>query len=865
MEKTYHHKKIELYVQNHWDKHKSFKVKEDFSKKKYYCLSMLPYPSGKLHMGHVRNYTIGDVIARYQRMLGKNVLHPIGWDAFGLPAEEAAIQNNITPSEWTYKNIKYMKEQLKSLGLSYDWTREIITCKPEFYRWEQWFFIQLYKRKMVYKKKSSVNWCPQDNIVLANEQVVNGSCWRCDTKVIKKNIPQWFIKISDYAEQLLEDLKILKYWPKKVKDMQKNWIGKSSGVEFELNVFNSNQKILIFTTRPDCIMGATFVSISPFHLFAKKLSKKNNKIKQFIEKYTYQLTHLTNIQDIKNKGKNTKKFAIHPITKTLLPIWIANFVIPDYGSGAIISVPAHNVNDWNFAIAQKLKIKPVILCLDGSKPHINKQPMIEKGNLFNSGKLLNGLSNVQGNTILIQHLKKNNKLKKKIYFKIKDWNVSRQRYWGTPIPIAKLTNKQFIEIPEEKLPIILPENIPIKELYNSNYKYNSPTNIINIHGNKLICETDTFDTFMESSWYYLRYTNPHFNSGMIDPEASKYWLPIDCYIGGIEHAVMHLLYFRYIHKILKNFNLVSTNEPVKKLICQGMVVSDAYYYKNNNKKIWVSPENVCTSYDHIEKANYIYDKKSKNKVLYAGKIKMSKSKKNGIEPKTIIEHYGADALRLFILFAAPPESALEWKEDGVKGTYRFLNKLWNMTFNFLKNSINITNTKQLKYIDSKKQHILYELNKTIIKVSDAINKNQSFNTAISSIFKFFNVIKKVNIKDVENYFIIKKSLLTILKMMYPFTPHFSHVLLSHLKNTKKITEHEKWPIPNLQFVKKKYYTIIVQINGKTRHVFDVKSQISKNETILIAKNNIKISKYLNSHVIKRIIYIPNKLINFVIV
>jgi len=864
MKKIYDHKSIETYVQNYWNKKKSFEVKEDIKKEKYYCLSMLPYPSGRLHMGHVRNYTISDVVARYHRLLGKNVLHPIGWDAFGLPAEEAAIQNKIIPAEWTYKNIKYMKTQLKSLGFSYDWSREIITCKPEFYKWEQWFFTKLYEKKMVYKKKSPVNWCPYHKTILANEQVINGACWRCDNKIIIKNVYQWFIKITNYAKQLLNDLKKLKDWPEEVKNMQKNWIGFSKGIEFTLQILNNNKTITVYTTRLDCLMGATFIAISPNHTFATYISQSNDKIKKFIKKYSKLSSFDLNKKEIQNQGQDTYQFAIHPISKKLLPIWIANFVIPNYEVKAVISVPAHNLNDWYFAIKQKIKIKHVILSTNNKKENALQSPMINKGTLFNSGKLLNGLNSIQASKIITNLLKNKHNLKNKIYYKMKDWSISRQRYWGTPIPIAQSQKGSLIPVPEDKLPIILPENIELNDIQYP-IKINKHRSKINIKGEELTCETDTFDTFMESSWYYLRYTSPNFHKSIVDPKSASYWLPVDFYVGGVEHAVMHLLYFRFYHKLLRDFNLVTTDEPVKKLLCQGMVLSEAFYFvRNKNEKVWVSSKDTIVTRDKQGKiihANYL---KNGKKLKYAGMIKMSKSKKNGIEPYTIVKNYGADSLRLFIMFASSPDASLEWKEEGIKGSYRFLNKLWKLYYSyFQKKKINVK--LNIKLLNKEHKLLRFHLHKTIIKVSDDIEHRYSFNTAISSIMKLVNKLYKVPLNNDQDFAVMHESLLAISKMLYPFTPHFSFVVLKNFKKyNKNITNQDLWPAPDINAIQQQSNTVIIQINGKTRHTLLFKKTDGKEEIISTLKQNKKISKFLKDKTILKVFYIQGKLINLIV-
>ncbi|AEO08782.1 leucyl-tRNA synthetase [Buchnera aphidicola str. Ak (Acyrthosiphon kondoi)] len=857
MEKEYSPKKIENYVQEYWKKNKTFEVKEDFKKEKYYCLPMLPYPSGKLHMGHVRNYTISDVIARYQRMLGKNVLQPMGWDAFGLPAEEAAIKNKTTPFSWTKKNIQYMKKQLQSLGFSYDWSREITTCHPEYYRWEQWFFTKLHEKKLVYKKNSLVNWCDYDKTVLANEQVINGCCWRCQNKIITKKIPQWFIKIRNYAESLYQDLKKLNHWPENVKNMQKNWIGRIKGFQITLNVFNTHQTLKVFINRLDLIMGVTHVSISACHELSTNISKNNKIIKNFIKKYKY--ISQEEFKKVKYIGINTDLFVIHPITEKKIPIWISNFTIKEYGTDAVLSIPGHNENDWYFAVKNNLKIKYVVS--NPNHPESNSSFIDIKGKLFNSDEF-NGLNFKDSSKKIKKILYQKKILKEKINYKLQDWCVSRQRYWGTPIPMATLKNGEIVSIPENNLPVTLPKIEKNLDLFKKPIDSNSNWAQILINSESAIRETDTFDTFIESSWYYARYTCPNFNTGMIDPIASKYWLPVDQYIGGIEHAIMHLMYFRFYHKLLRDFKLVDFDEPVKNLLCQGMVLSEAFYEIDSNfQRNWFHSSSVLIKRN--AKGEIIKSCTREGKELvYAGMIKMSKSKNNGIEPELIIQSYGADTIRLFIMFSAPVESSLEWKESGVKGIYRFLKKLWKLILNY----INIQNTHQkmnFNFLNDQQSELRYKLHKTIAKVSDDVSRRQAFNTAISSIMELVNQLIKAPIKEEQDKSIMRESLICIIKMLYPFTPHFCFFVWNYFNENIPI-DNETWPVFQKDILSKKYHLIVIQINGKTRCTTKISNDLNKEKIVLHAQSHPIIKKYLKNINIKKIIHIPNKIINFVI-
>ncbi|AXN02017.1 Leucyl-tRNA synthetase [Candidatus Purcelliella pentastirinorum] len=851
MKKIYNHKEIEKFVQKFWNKKKTFITKEDKYIEKYYCLSMIPYPSGNLHMGHIRNYTIGDVIARYQRMLGKNVLHPMGWDAFGLPAENAAIKNNKRPSDWTYKNIKKMKKQLKSLGYSYDWNRELITCKPEYYKWEQWFFIKLYKSKLIYKKKSLVNWCKNDKTVLANEQVINGKCWRCDEKIIQKRISQWFLKITKYAEELFSELKNLTLWPEEVKTMQRNWIGRTKGIEICFKILKNDKKIKIFTTNPNFLKDFIYIKISIRHKLTKYLLKNNISISKFVNKYK----NFTKFTDDSSKnniyGINTNLFAINPVNENKIPIWISNFNVTDYNYYAKICIPNNNKKDLLFAKKYNIYLNnlPKVKYLDDKLVR-------KKNKLYNFNEINNLKTNKLNKSIKYRLLMTKQGIKK-IKYKLRDWNISRQRYWGTPIPIAISKSGKIKTVPENKLPIILPENIKIKKR-NKKIKLKYKPNKIKINKEKFSLERDTLDTFFESSWYYARYTCPNYKKGMLDSKTSDYWLPIDYYIGGIEHATMHLLYFRFYHKLLRDFGFVKTSEPAKKLLCQGMVISDTFYYiSKNNERIWISPEDVIIKRNKIGKIiniKHIYGKK----IIYDGKKKMSKSKNNGINPEEIIKKYGADTIRLFIMFAAPVNMPLDWNESGIIGMNRFLHRFWKIVFRYKKYKYK---TSIITYFSINKQ-IIFEkkLYETINKVSKDIEMKQSFNTAISSIMKLINELTKIFDYIIQNKKFIKKIITIIIKMLYPFTPHFCFILWKEIYGTYDI-EKTKWPAICEKEIIYKNFVVIIQINGKKKGIINISNNLNDKEIKKMAIN--KIYESLNNKKIIKIIYIPKKILNIV--
>jgi len=870
MHKSYSPSDIESAVQKRWYKNKTFAVTEDSNKEKYYCLSMIPYPSGKLHMGHVRNYTIGDVISRYQRMLGKNVLQPIGWDAFGLPAEHAAIKNNTDPSIWTYSNINYMKSQLQSLGFAYDWNRELITCHPDYYRWEQWFFTVLYKKGLVYKKTASVNWCSYHKTVLANEQVINNCCWRCHTPVKYKRIPQWFIRITNYADQLLHGLDQLAHWPEQVKIMQRNWIGRSEGVNVTFRIENSNDTLTIYMTRLDIFMGITYLVISTDHPIALQVAKTDLNVAHFIQKNDDFYTKLNkkNVFYFEKMGMPTHIYAIHPITNSKLPIWVANFVIPMEcdGMGAAISIPAHNQQDWEFAYKYNLPIKPVIKNLDTIAPNIamQAQEKICDGILFNSGEF-DGLSSCTASNAIVKSLIARGVAQYKVNYRLKDWGISRQRYWGVPIPMVTLSNGVVKPVLLDRLPVILPKNMSTIQKSNDGYVDNSlkmyPSWIQTTYkGQTAIRDTDTFDTFMESSWYYARYTCPHYNEAMLNVHAANYWLPVDQYIGGIEHAIMHLLYFRFYHKLMRDEGLVYSDEPAIRLLCQGMVLADSFYYVSpNGQHIWVDPTHVTIKRDRIGGIVKAIDKNGRD-LIYDGMCKMSKSKNNGIDPNIIIEKYGADAVRFFIMFAAPIEAPLEWKESGIEGAQRFLKRIWNLIYYHIQDGpVDALNVVILNHAQ---KFIRYNVHKTIEKVTDDIDRRQSFNTALSAIMKLVKKLYNAPKTSMQDRAVLQEALLVIVRLLYPFTPHISFILWKALGGSEDI-DNATWPIVDTQAIQNDRTLVLVQINGKMRHKIFVPLNSDKNVVSKLLETEGVLNKYLIGKKINNIIYVPNRVINII--
>ncbi len=849
---------IESQVQLYWQEQQTFTVTEEAGKEKYYCLSMLPYPSGRLHMGHVRNYTIGDVIARYQRMLGKNVLQVIGWDAFGLPAESAAIKNHTAPARWTYDNIACMKKQLKVLGFGYDWEREITTCKPDYYRWEQWFFIKLYQKGLVYKKTAAVNWCPHDQTVLANEQVIDGCCWRCDTKVERREIPQWFIRITAYAEQLLQDLDKLEGWPEQVKTMQRNWIGRSEGLEVTFTISDSEEKLTVYTTRPDTLMGITCIAIAAGHPLAQQAMVGNLHLARFAAECRNTKVAEAEMATMAKQGMATGKFAIHPLTGERLGIWVANFVLMDHGTGAVMVVPAHDQRDWEFARAYSLPVKAVILDAAGNQPDLSLQAMTEKGRLFNSGEF-DGLDHQAGCDAISEKLIAMGSGQRKVNYRLRDWGVSRQRYWGAPIPMITLEDGTVIPTPENELPVILPEDV-VMDGINSSAKIDTQWASTVVNGQQGLRETDTFDTFMESSWYYARYTCPHYDQGMLDPRAANYWLPIDQYVGGIEHAIMHLMYFRFFHKLLRDAGMVNSDEPAKRLLCQGMVLADAFYYTNEGgERVWVAGADVFKEKDNKGRIIKAQDS-SGHDLIYAGMSKMSKSKNNGIDPQAMVEKYGADTIRLFMMFAAPAEMTLEWQEAGVEGANRFLKRLWKLTYDHLAKGV--TQTLDILNLTAEQKALRRHLHKTIAKVSDDIGRRQIFNTAIAAIMELMNKLGRAPQDTSQDRALMREALLAVLRMLHPFTPHICFKLWQFLGGQGDI-DHAPWPVADEQAVIEEVKLVVVQVNGKVRAKINVSADASEYQVQERALQEPLVAKCLLQAPVRKVIYIPGKLINLV--
>jgi leucyl-tRNA synthetase len=819
MEQQYDPQALEKSVQEHWASHNSFAVKQDDSREKFYCLAMFPYPSGKLHMGHVRNYTIADVIARYQRMLGKNVLQPMGWDAFGLPAENAAIQNNVPPAHWTAQNIDYMREQLQRLGFAYDWDRELATCDPDYYRWEQWFFTRLFEKGLAYKKKAEVNWCETDQTVLANEQVVDGCCWRCDNPVERREIDQWFIKITDYAQQLLDDLDGLDQWPEQVRTMQRNWIGRSEGVNLDFTLTDGSP-LSVYTTRPDTLMGVTYMAVAPQHPVALRAAENNPELAAFIEAEGRIKVAEADMATMEKKGMATGINAVHPLTGEEVPIWVGNFVLMSYGSGAVMSVPGHDERDHAFASKYGL---PIVQVIDKPGDEYQYDPAVwadwyaDKENVVTVNSAgFDGLDFTQAFNAFAERLEKEGRGQRTVNFRLRDWGVSRQRYWGAPIPIINCDKCGAVPVPERDLPVVLPTEVefegvgsPIKKMP-SFYQATCPS-----CGNAATRETDTFDTFMESSWYYARYACPGNDKVMLDGEA-PYWTPVDQYVGGIEHAILHLLYARFYHKLLRDEGLVKSDEPFTRLLTQGMVLKDG--------------------------------------------AKMSKSKGNTVDPQSLIDRYGADTVRLFSMFAAPPEQSLEWSDSGVEGANRFLKRLWKLVVRHLEKGE--VPALERAALDGQQKDARRKTHETIAKVGDDYGRRQTFNTAIAAVMELCNELGKLDQDNSQSQAVMDEGLRAAVLMLNPIVPHACHGLWQALGGAGDIL-NAPWPMVDESALSRDSIEIVVQVNGKVRAKMDAPADADKDtvETLALAQDNVQ--RFLENVTVRKVIVVPGKLVNIV--
>lgn len=807
---------IEQDAQRHWQEARSFEVDEDPGKDKFYCLTMFPYPSGKLHMGHVRVFTISDVIARYQRMQGKHVLQPMGWDAFGMPAENAAIKHGVPPADWTYRNIAEMRGQLDRLGYAYDWSREVTTCRPEYYRWEQWLFTRMFEKGLVYRKNSIVNWDPVDQTVLANEQVIDGRGWRSDALVERREIPQWFMKTTAYADELLDELDRMPGWPDSVKTMQRNWIGRSEGVELSFDVPGDDEPLTVFTTRPDTLMGVTYMAVAAEHPLATRVAQTSPDIAAFIEECTRTDAAEATLETMEKKGMPLGIAAIHPLTGEEVPLWVANFVLMSYGTGAVMAVPGHDERDWEFAKKHGVEIKQVIAPADGSEIDIQSQVYIDKGVLVNSGDY-DGMDYETAFDAIADHFERTGRGRRTVNYRLRDWGVSRQRYWGTPIPIIYCDDCDAVPVPEQDLPVVLPEDVtvtgtgsPLKDM----------PEFVNVAcpkcGKAARRETDTFDTFVESSWYFARYACPDNDTAMLD-ERAAYWTPVDQYTGGVEHAILHLLYSRFFQRVMRDEGLTDVSEPFTNLLTQGMVLK--------------------------------------------GGAKMSKNKGNTVDPQELINKYGADTVRLFMMFAAPPEQSLEWSDDGVQGSYRFLKRFWHAVVDHCAGGA-VGELDPAKLNDSQKE-LRRKTHQTIAKMGDDIGRRNSFNTAVAAAMELLNAINKFADESDAGRAVEHEALEAVVLMLSPMTPHICHVLWKELGHDTALIDR-RWPEIDETALELDTIELVVQVNGKLRGRIAVPVDASKDdiETLAIADDNVQ--RFVDGKAIRKLIVVPGRLVNIVV-
>jgi leucyl-tRNA synthetase len=852
---------VEAEAQQYWDSHGSFRVTEDPAKQKFYCLSMFPYPSGRLHMGHVRNYTIGDVIARYQRMRGKNVLQPMGWDAFGLPAENAAMANGVPPAKWTWENIDYMRRQLKSLGLAIDWSREVATCRSDYYRWNQWLFLRMREQGIAYKTTGVVNWDPVDQTVLANEQVIDGRGWRTGALVEKREIPMYYLRITAYAQELLDALDGLTGWPERVRTMQANWIGRSEGVEIDFAVEDRDEHLTIFTTRPDTLYGVTYMAIAPEHPLALAAAGDNLELRVFIDECRHQGVTEAALETAEKRGMPTGLHAIHPLTGQRVPIWVANFVLMGYGTGAVMSVPAHDQRDWEFARRYALPIHEVIRPKDGTLPDLDRGAFTDHGVLINSGPF-NGLDFRGAFDRIAAHLEGQATGRRRTHWRLRDWGISRQRYWGCPIPLVHCGDCGEVPVPDEQLPVVLPEDVVPDGSGNPLGKLKS------FHacacprcGKPARRETDTMDTFVDSSWYFLRYASADQHERMID-ERAAYWLPVDQYIGGIEHAILHLLYSRFWTRVMRDLGLVKLDEPFSNLLTQGMVLNEIFFRRPASGRIeYFNPADVRVEND--EKGRRIAAVLAADglPVDSGGIGTMSKSKGNGVDPNRLVEQYGADTARLFIMFASPPEQSLEWSEEGVQGAFRFLRRLWRAVHQHA--AAGPAEEVEIAALDERQKTLRRALHLTIAKVSDDVGRRYTFNTAIAAVMELLNELGRFEARSAADRAVVQEVLESAVLMLSPMVPHICHRLWRVLGHARAVVD-EHWPVADETAMAAESIEIVVQVNGKVRGRISVAANADEAAVKAAALADADVGRHMGGKSARRVIVVPGKLVNVVV-
>ncbi len=852
---------VEAEARQYWESHQSFRAMEDPAKEKYYCLSMFPYPSGRLHMGHVRNYTIGDVLSRYQRMRGKNVLQPMGWDAFGLPAENAAMANGVPPAKWTYDNIDYMRRQLQSLGLAIDWSREVATCRPEYYRWNQWLFLRMRERGIAYKTTGVVNWDPVDQTVLANEQVIDGRGWRTGALVEKREIPMYYLRITAYAEELLQALDGLAGWPERVRTMQANWIGRSQGLEIDFPVEDRDDHLTVFTTRPDTLYGVTYMAIAPAHPLALAVARDNLELRVFIDECRHQGMTEAAQETAEKRGMPSGLHAIHPLTGRRVPIWVANFVLMGYGTGAVMSVPAHDQRDWEFARRYGLPIHEVIRPADGSLPDIEKGAFTDCGVLINS-RSFDGMDFPRAFDAIASHLEGQATGRRRTHWRLRDWGISRQRYWGCPIPLVHCAVCGEVPVPDEQLPVVLPEHLvpdgsgnPLGKL-KAFYECACPQ-----CGQIARRETDTMDTFVDSSWYFLRYASADQHQRMID-ERVGYWLPVDQYIGGIEHAILHLLYSRFWTRVMRDLGLAQLDEPFTNLLTQGMVLNEIFFRRPASGRIeYFNPADVRVETDEKGRrlrATLTADGQS---VESGGIGTMSKSKNNGVDPNRLVEEFGADTARLFIMFASPPEQSLEWSEEGVQGAFRFLRRLWRAVHQHA--GAGLAGEVAIDTLDERQKDLRRALHQTIAKVTDDVGRRYTFNTAIAAVMELLNELARFGTQSPADRAVVQEVLESTVLMLAPMVPHICHRLWHVLGHSRAVVD-ERWPVTDESALAADTVEIVVQVNGKVRGRVSVGAGAAEDAIRRAALADANVTRHMEGKPVRRVIVVPGKLVNVVV-
>jgi leucyl-tRNA synthetase len=865
MDPIYKPEVIEPEAQRYWDEHHCFEADEDPSKEKFYCLCMFPYPSGHLHMGHVRNYTIGDVISRYQRMLGKNVLQPMGWDAFGLPAENAAIKHGVPPGKWTRENIAHMRAQFRRIGFAYDWRRELATCDPEYYRWEQWFFLRLYAKGLVYKASSTVNWDPVDQTVLANEQVIDGRGWRSGALVERREIPQWFLKITAYADELLAELGNMDGWPEQVRTMQANWIGRSEGVELDFPMAGGPvagyEALTVYTTRPDTLFGVTYMAVAAEHPLAVQAAAGRPELSEFLAECRRVHTTEAAVETMEKRGMPLGLSVIHPLTGREVPIWVANFVLMGYGTGAVMAVPGHDKRDWEFASKYGLPIHQVIAPADGTAVDLAAGAHVEYGVLVNSAEF-DGMSSAQAFEAIAARLEGESRGRRRVNYRLRDWSVSRQRYWGCPVPMIDCPRCGPVPVPEDQLPVRLPEDVtlsgvgsPLKQM-EAFVRVDCPR-----CGGEARRETDTFDTFFESSWYYARFCSADQHDAMLD-ERARYWLPLDQYIGGIEHAVLHLLYARFFHKLMRDEGLVDGDEPFANLLTQGMVLADSYYREDETGgRSWYNPAEVEVQRDDKGRVVGASLKADGGPVRLGGVGTMSKSKNNGVDPQPLMDRYGADTVRLFTMFAAPPEQSLEWSDSGVEGAHRFMKRLWRLVHEHVSGGPAPALDKSR--LDAAQRELRRQLHAAITKVSDDIGRRYTFNTAIAAVMEFLNALARHEGQGPQDRALRQEALEAVVLVLSPIVPHACHALWGALGREGAVVD-QRWPAADAEALVQDEVELVVQVQGKLRGRIRVARDAADAEIRAAALAEENVARFVGDKAVRKFIVVPGRLVNIVV-